>query len=221
MSGAPEDQRPAIRARGLDLEVQPGEMLAVTGPSGSGKSTLLYALSGLIGLDAGVVEIAGRIPARPADWTRMRSGPLGLVFQDPWLLPTLTAAQNVELPMIGVEPSARVRAERVSEAMALAGIPDRGAQSPASLSGGESQRIAIARALVNHPRVILADEPTGELDSENSARILALLADLVRQQGVTVVIVTHDAGIAEACDREYRIIDGRGAFVRGRGEAAG
>lgn len=234
MSADAAEAQPAIRARGLikrypgmrraaldglDLDVRHGEMLAVTGPSGSGKSTLLYALSGLIGLDAGRVEIGGRAPQGKAGWARMRAGPLGLVFQDPWLLPTLSAAQNVELPMIGVEASAGARAARVAEAMALAGISGRAGQTPASLSGGESQRVAIARALVNRPRVILADEPTGELDSTNSARILALFSDLVRDQGVTVVIVTHDPDIAAACGREFRIVDGKGAFLRGAEKA--
>ncbi len=231
-----DERRPlAIRATGLvkryphmrraaldnlDFSVGSGEMVAVTGPSGSGKSTLLYALSGLIGLDRGSVSLHDTVPGGRSDWTAMRAGPLGLVFQDPWLLPTLSAAQNVELPMIGVERAAGLRADRVGAVLDLVGLSDKAGRDPASLSGGERQRVAIARALVNRPRIILADEPTGELDSTSSDRIIALFADLVKSQGVTLVIVTHDRDIARRCGREFRIVDGQGAFLDSAGGVA-
>lgn len=192
----------------VSLEVGVGEMLAITGPSGSGKSTALYALAGLITLEAGEVEVLGQIPKSRPEWARVRAQSLGLVFQEDWLLPTLTAEQNVELPMMGVEPSATRRRERARVALAQVGLEAHLDRLPAGLSGGERARVAIARALANDPRVILADEPTGELDSENSAAVVALLSKL-NQSGTAVVIVTHDPNVAAACHRELSIVDGR------------
>lgn len=192
----------------LSLDVEPGDMLAITGPSGSGKSTALYAMAGLIGLEAGEVSVLGETPKGRAAWARLRSRKIGLVFQDDWLLPTLTALQNVEMPMIGVERSARLRAERARAALAEVGLEGHAARHPAGLSGGERQRVAIARALANRPPLLLADEPTGELDVANSRRVVALLAAL-NAAGTTVVIVTHDPVVAAACSREVRIVDGR------------
>ncbi|MAM63119.1 ABC transporter ATP-binding protein [Maritimibacter sp. UBA3975] len=192
----------------LSLDVAEGEMLAITGPSGSGKSTALYAMAGLIRLDAGAVTVLGQTPVRRADWARVRAASLGLVFQDDWLLPTLTAVQNVEMPMIGVERSATLRAERAHAALDRVGLAKHADRLPAGLSGGERQRVAIARALANSPAVVLADEPTGELDVANSERVVGLLRGL-NDAGTTVVIVTHDPGVAAACGREVHMVDGK------------
>ncbi|WP_246137978.1 ABC transporter ATP-binding protein [Maritimibacter fusiformis] len=194
---------------GLSLMVETGEMLAITGPSGSGKSTAMYALAGLIGLEAGRVEIAGRRPEGRADWTRLRAGPIGLVFQEDWLLPTLSAAQNVAMPMVGGRRRARDRLIRAEALLAEVGLAGMGARAPAGLSGGERQRVAIARALANDPSILLADEPTGELDRDNSRQIVRLLSELSARAGVTMVIVTHDPEVAAACTRQVRLVDGR------------
>jgi len=218
---------PAIRARGLakmfqdgavhalngiDFDARPGDMTAITGPSGSGKSTLLYALSGLIVPDDGEVSICGTAPRNPRDWARLRSGPIGLIFQEDWLLPNLTAAENIELPMIGVVSSQSARRERIERLLDQVNARGFAHRYPASLSGGERQRIAIARGLANRPEILLADEPTGELDSANSRAIIALLARLREAEGLTVVIVTHDSGIAAQCDRRFEMIDGTGRY---------
>ncbi|MCP4383163.1 MAG: ABC transporter ATP-binding protein [Hyphomicrobiales bacterium] len=198
---------------GVNFHANPGDMIAVIGPSGSGKSTLLYALSGLIELDAGTVRIDGVTPASSAEWVRLRARHIGLVFQDDWLLDRLTAAENVELPMIGVEPDARARCARVRDLLARVNATDFGDRMPAGLSGGERQRIAIARSLANRPRLLLADEPTGELDTVNSRGIVELLIALREQEATTVIMVTHEADIASVCDRRFAVQDGRGRYV--------
>jgi len=197
---------------GLDFEARAGDMTAIVGPSGSGKSTLLYALSGLIDLDAGDVTICGETPATRAQWTRARQTRIGLVFQDDWLLPTLTAAQNVELPMIGVVADADARRARVRTLLARVNAEALAERMPDGLSGGERQRIAVARGLANGPSILLADEPTGELDSANSRTIVALLQELREKEGLTVLIVTHDPAVAAACDRRYVLTDGLGRY---------
>jgi ABC-type lipoprotein export system ATPase subunit len=198
---------------GLSIDVAQGAMIALVGPSGSGKSTLLYALAGLVDLDVGTIVIEGRRPGGEADWTRLRASTIGLVFQESWLLPTLTAAQNIELPMVGVEASARVRTRRVEELLETVGMAGFAGRMPDSLSGGERQRIAMARSLANGPRILLADEPTGELDSANSARIMEMMAKLRAERGVTMLIVTHDPRMAAYCDRRYEVVDGTGTYV--------
>jgi putative ABC transport system ATP-binding protein len=192
----------------VSLSVPEGEMLAITGPSGSGKSTALYAMAGLIGLEAGSVSVQGKTPRGRADWARLRARKIGLVFQDDWLLPTLSAVQNVEMPMIGVERSAAARIARAQAALAEVGLSAHAERNPAGLSGGERQRVAIARALANRPAILLADEPTGELDTANSTRVVELLKGL-NAAGTTVVIVTHDPDVAAQCGREVHIVDGK------------
>jgi len=197
----------------LDFDAVPGEMTAVTGPSGSGKSTLLYALSGLIDLEAGSVTVSGEMPKNHGQWTLMRQRHIGLIFQDDWLLPTLTCAQNVELPMIGVEPSQSRRQDRVGRLLERVNAADLADRRPAGLSGGERQRVAVARSLANRPGILLADEPTGELDSANSRTVMDLLTTLSTREKMTVVIVTHDPAVAKACGRHFVLRDGKGAYT--------
>lgn len=198
---------------GIDIQIDRGDMTAIVGPSGGGKSTLLYALSGLIGLDRGSVEICGRTPASAADWAMIRSTRIGLVFQEDWLLPNLTAAENIELPMLGVETDQAAKRQRIDWLLDEVNANGLGDRMPASLSGGERQRIAIARGLANNPQFLLADEPTGELDSENSEAIITLLTRLRDEEGLTVIIVTHDRQIAARCGRHFRVRDGKGHYV--------
>jgi ABC-type lipoprotein export system ATPase subunit len=202
----PTMEHPALDE--LSLDVASGEMLSITGPSGSGKSTALYAMAGLIGLDGGRVEVLGEVPNSRADWANLRARRIGLVFQDDWLLPTLTALQNVEMPMIGVVASALERVERARAALGQVGLAALADRHPAGLSGGERQRVAIARALANAPAILLADEPTGELDVANSANVVALLKAL-NAGGTTVVIVTHDREVVAQCSRAVHIVDGK------------
>lgn len=197
---------------GVDLDVEEGAMVALTGPSGSGKSTLLYALAGLVTLDAGRVMITGTRPADSAAWTRLRAGTIGLVFQESLLLPALNVAQNIELPMIGVEGNGKARAARVGDLLAAVGLEGFERRLPDSLSGGERQRAAIARSLANRPRLLLADEPTGELDSGNTAKVMELIHKLHETEGLTVLIVTHDSAIAATCSRRFTLADGRGRY---------
>ncbi len=201
----------AVRALdGIDLRVAEGEMVAIMGPSGSGKSTLLHILGALDRPDGGSVEIAGRRYDNLSDHelTRMRGDVFGFVFQFFNLLPTLTAAENVLLPaLINGERPGR-RAARVDELMGMVGLGDRASHLPTELSGGEQQRVAIARALLRDPTVVLADEPTGNLDSASGATVMALLRRVV-DGGQTVVMVTHDPGAAALADRVVFLRDGR------------
>lgn len=198
---------------GVDIDVPAGSAIAITGPSGSGKTTLLHALAGLLPLETGRIEIAGAAPVRSADWTRLRRQKIGLIFQDDWLLPALTAAQNVEIAMEGTALSrseCRARARALLDRVNADGFADR---HPAGLSGGERQRIAVARGLANRPAMLFADEPTGELDSANSKNIANLLLELQQAGSLTLLIVTHDPGLASRCPLQFVMRDGRGAFA--------
>lgn len=200
----------AVRAlRGVDARVADGEFLAIMGPSGSGKSTLLHILGALDRPTAGSVEIRGRRYDDLGDraLTRLRGEVFGFVFQFFNLLPTLTAAENVLLPALVAGEPPRAYAERTDELLALVGLADRAGHLPAEMSGGEQQRVAIARALLRQPEVLLADEPTGNLDSASGAMVLDLLRRLVTD-GQTVVMVTHDAGAAARADRVVFLRDG-------------
>jgi putative ABC transport system ATP-binding protein len=199
-----------VRAlRGVDLRVAEGEFLAIMGPSGSGKSTLLHILGGLDRPTAGTVALDGRRYDDLADrqLTRLRGQEFGFVFQFFNLLPTLTAAENVLLPALVAGERPAEHAQRVDELLELVGLADRAAHRPSELSGGEQQRVAIARALLRRPHVLLADEPTGNLDSASGHAVLALLRTLV-DDGQTVVMVTHDAGAAALADRVVFVRDG-------------
>ena len=201
----------AVRAlRGVDLRVADGEFVAIMGPSGSGKSTLLHILGALDRPTDGSVEIHGRRYDDLADreLTKLRGETFGFIFQFFNLMPTLTAAENVLLPaLVAGEPPSDY-ADRTHELMALVGLTDRAAHLPSELSGGEQQRVAIARALLREPDVLLADEPTGNLDSTSGAIILNLLRRLV-DEGQTAVMVTHDASAAALADRVVFLRDGQ------------
>jgi putative ABC transport system ATP-binding protein len=195
--------------RGIDLTIHRGEFLAVMGPSGSGKTTLLNCLSGLDDIDEGAVWVDGYdIHTMPdADRTAHRARSMGFIFQSYNLIPVLSAVENVELPLllIGVRPSqARDWARQMLENVGLGGRQE---HRPNELSGGEQQRVAVARALVTRPAVVWADEPTGNLDSQMAASVLQLLHD-VHASGQTIVVVTHDAGIARTAWRLVRMQDG-------------
>jgi putative ABC transport system ATP-binding protein len=200
---------------GVDVELRPGDMAAVMGPSGCGKTTLLNCLSGLDEADAGEVRIGGEDITRMSDRrrTQHRARTMGFVFQAFHLVPVLTALQNVELPLqlLGVR-RAEAKA-RASAAVGAVGLADRASHLPSELSGGQQQRVAIARAIVNRPRVVWADEPTGNLDRRSGEEVLELFAALNRDEGVTFVIVTHDARVAQRANRVIEMDSGR--IVRG------
>ena len=202
---------PVRALRGVSLEVRRGERLALLGKSGSGKSTLLHILGGLDRPSAGGVEVEGRELTRLSsdDLARYRLEIVGMIFQAFHLIPWRTACDNIELPLTfaGVpRGERRLKAERALEEV---GLGHRLHHRPGELSGGEQQRVAIARALVNQPRLLLADEPTGNLDSDNAAGIMDLLDDHVRRHGATLVLVTHDEDLAQRFgDRVRRIRDG-------------
>ncbi|MEN9978801.1 MAG: ABC transporter ATP-binding protein [candidate division WOR-3 bacterium] len=199
-----------VRAlNGISLEISRGEYVALMGPSGSGKSTLMHILGCLDTPDAGSYFFDGDDTARFNDreLARLRNRAFGFVFQSFNLLPRLSALANVELPMLYAGIRRRARIKRATELLELVGLGDRLRHKPNELSGGEMQRVAIARALANEPEVILADEPTGNLDSRTGAEIMRLF-DRLAEEGKTVVIVTHDPGIAEHCRRIVRLRDG-------------
>ena len=201
----------AVRAlRGVELRVDNGEFVAIMGPSGSGKSTLLHILGALDSPTDGSVEIHGRRydDLRDRELTELRGETFGFVFQFFNLMPTLTAAENVLLPALVAGESPSDYADRTDELLAMVGLTDRAAHLPSELSGGEQQRVAIARSLLRKPDVLLADEPTGNLDSTSGATILGLLRRLV-DEGQTVVMVTHDAGAAALADRVVFLRDGQ------------
>jgi len=197
--------------RGVDLDIAPGEFVCIEGPSGSGKSTLLQLLGALDTPSAGTIALEGADLARASDaaLTGIRAKRIGFVFQQFNLIPTLSAAENVALAMA---PHHTVRAERDERASALltrVGLGHRLEHLPSRLSGGEQQRVAIARALANAPDVIVADEPTGNLDSESAGGVLSLLTELRERDRVTVIIATHDPEVAQHASRHIRLRDGR------------
>jgi putative ABC transport system ATP-binding protein len=195
--------------RGVDLMVSAGEAVAVMGPSGSGKTTLINLATGLDAPDTGTVRIGGEAVAKAARWTVLRRGTIGIVFQAFHLIGSLTARENVEIPLIGAGVPARRRHARARASLERVGLAERAGHLPAALSGGERQRVAIARAMVNDPALIVCDEPTGSLDSAASERIVALLLELVRGSGAGMLVVTHDAGVAARMDRVVGLVDGR------------
>ncbi len=192
---------PALR--GVDLSVRKGEMLAIMGPSGCGKTTLLNVLSGIDEMTAGEVWIAGEPLSRMGDnqKTDFRAMKMGFIFQSYNLLPVLRAVENVELPLLVRGDDPKPARKKAVEALEAVGLGDKVAKKPAELSGGEQQRVSIARSLVNEPDIVFADEPTGNLDSETTADVIALMKRLHREKGLTFIIVTHDATVGNATQR--------------------
>jgi putative ABC transport system ATP-binding protein len=194
----------------LDLTVGVGELVAVMGPSGSGKTTLLNCLSGLDDIDAGHVRVAGRdlFSMSDADRTEHRARSMGFVFQSFNLIPTLTAQENVETALEPLGVPAEERRRRAAAALESVGLADRANHVPGELSGGQQQRVAIARALVKEPDVLLADEPTGNLDEQTRDEIMDLLEAIRRDRGLTLVIVTHDSAVARRAQRRLILRNG-------------
>jgi putative ABC transport system ATP-binding protein len=206
-----QGQTQVFAVRDLDLRIEAGEFVAVAGPSGSGKTTLLQLLGALDRPSAGEILFEGRDLAKlgETELTRLRFTAIGFVFQQFNLIPTLTAAQNVELALAPRRFSANRRRETVAELLGAVGLASRGHHLPSQLSGGEQQRVAIARALANEPRALLADEPTGNLDSTTGDEIIGLLGQLTADRGQTTILVTHDSDVAAAAARTIRMQDGR------------
>lgn len=194
----------------LNLEVPRGEFLALMGPSGSGKTTLLNLISGIDSPTTGMLVIDGENIAvfSRKQLTKWRSQKVGYIFQMYHLIPVLTAFENVELPLLITPLSRAERRKKVEEALDLVGLMDRSHHTPAELSGGQEQRVAIARALVGDPPLLVADEPTGDLDRESANGILALLQSFAREKGKTIVMVTHDARAAAAAHRTLHLEKG-------------
>jgi len=193
----------------VSLEIREGEMVAVMGPSGSGKSTLLNMVGALDRPTSGTVFIDGHDLAQVRDIDSFRARTVGFVFQMHNLIPTLTALENVEVPMRGQGLGAGSRRGRARELLATVGLAEREGHLPSQLSGGQRQRVAIARALANEPRLILADEPTGNLDSVSGQEVIDLLRALNRDQATTVILVTHDSRVARATGRILNMMDGK------------
>ena len=194
--------------RRVTLTLARGEYVAITGPSGCGKSTLLHVLCGIEVPTGGTVLFEGRSTPRHDDWIRLRARCVGLVFQASNLLPTLTAVQNVEIPMFGLVRSRTEREARARRLIARVGLTDRATHRPAEMSGGQQQRVAVARALANAPTLILADEPTGNLDSASALDILELLESWRREASATLIVATHDNTVAARADRLITMRDG-------------
>ncbi|HEX3291690.1 MAG TPA: ABC transporter ATP-binding protein [Gaiella sp.] len=196
--------------RGVDLTLARGEMVAIMGPSGCGKTTLLNCLSGLDSVDDGEVVIDGTSLSDMSDRDRTdyRARHMGFVFQFYNLMPVLSAVENVELPLLVARESAGVARRRAIDALELVGLAHRASHVPDELSGGERQRVTIARSLVNDPAVVWADEPTGDLDSENAQEIVALMRRLNVERGLSFLIVTHDISVGRSTDRIIRMLDG-------------
>ncbi|MEM0050625.1 MAG: ABC transporter ATP-binding protein [Candidatus Bathyarchaeia archaeon] len=207
--------------RGVNLEVDRGEFLAVVGPSGSGKSTLLHLIGGLDRPTRGLVRVGGiEVSSLKSDreLSRYRNEYVGFVFQFFHLIPRLTALENVELPLVarGVDPKERRR--RALEALKLVGLEHRARHRPTELSGGEQQRVAIARAIVTQPKLLLADEPTGNLDSSNARIVINLFRKLIEELNLTVVMATHNLELLDYCDNAVRLVDGSIAGIYSKSE---
>jgi putative ABC transport system ATP-binding protein len=200
---------PIQALRGVSMTVAASEFVTITGPSGSGKSTLMNLIGSLDRPDSGTVTVNGVPVPEPRLAVEFRRHTVGFVFQDYMLLPYLTARANVESALMATGFSRRERRERSTELLTEVGIADRAEHLPSELSGGQRQAVALARALANGPRLLLADEPTGALDSDSAARALELLARLRDTHGMTVIVVSHDAAVAARADRVVTLVDGQ------------
>jgi len=198
--------------RGVDFRIAEGEFVAIVGPSGSGKTTLLQMLGALDRPSEGSLSFRGKSLVDLHDPATYRAREIGFVFQAFHLLPTFTAVENVQLPMFEVDRPRAERKPRAIELLKAVGLEARTDHLPAKLSGGERQRVAIARSLANDPSVLLADEPTGNLDSENARNILELLARIQRERNMTLVLITHDMAVARRASRAIQMKDGRVVF---------
>ena len=196
--------------KGIDLEINKGEIISIVGPSGAGKTTLLQIMGTLDEPDAGVVQIDGTMVSRmkEKELSAFRNKNIGFVFQFHQLLPEFTALENVMIPALIAGVSSKEAHERAMKILDFMGLVDRASHKPNELSGGEKQRVAVARALINDPAVILADEPSGSLDTHNKEDLHQLFFDLRDRLGQTFVIVTHDEGLAKITDRTVHIVDG-------------
>ncbi len=195
--------------RGVDFSINAGEFVSIGGQSGSGKSTLLHLLGGLDIPTSGEVLFHGAALGSSISLDEYRCHHVGFVFQSFYLLPTLRARENVEAPMLATSKGGGNHAERAEALLREVGLEHRMRQHPNELSGGERQRVAIARALANNPSILLADEPTGNLDSVNSARIMELLTGIQKTRGMTLIVITHEDEIANSAPRHIRVHDGR------------
>ena len=193
---------------GVDMQIAKGEFVSVQGPSGSGKSTLLNMIGALDRPSKGKALVGGRDLAQVRDLDTFRARTVGFVFQLHNLIPTLTARENVEVPMVGHRGRGE-RRERAEELLRLVGLGHRMDHLPNQLSGGQRQRVAVARALANEPEIILADEPTGDLDTETGAEVVSLMQELNRELGSTFIVVTHDPSVARQADRILTMCDGK------------
>ena len=203
------DDGHVLALRGVTFSINEGESVAIVGSSGSGKSTLLALLGTLDSADKGVIRFRGEDITKLADPAKFRAQNIGFVFQAFHLLPTLTALENVQVPMFELNMHVRERQRKARELLEVVGMGHRLDHLPAKLSGGERQRVAIARSLANDPGILLADEPTGNLDSKNSQQILDLLGRLHQEKGMTLILVTHDMHVARAAERIITMRDGQ------------
>ncbi|HII84406.1 MAG TPA: ABC transporter ATP-binding protein [Methanobacterium subterraneum] len=194
---------------GLNLEVKKGEFLSIMGPSGSGKSTLLNMIGALDVADEGTIKVAGIDLMKTKELSQFRSQEIGFVFQMHNLIPNLTVLENVEIPLYETDLSSSQMHERAMELLKAVDLEEKADQIPTKLSGGERQRVAIARALVNNPSIILADEPTGSLDSKTGDVILKLMSDLHEKENVTLVMVTHEPYVGNMAERIVNVLDGK------------
>jgi ABC-type lipoprotein export system ATPase subunit len=198
-----------VALKDISLAFGEGESVAILGPSGSGKTSMIHVMCGIRIPARGAVLWRGEPVMTLRQWTDLRRTEIGIVFQDFNLFPTLTASENLEVAMFGTVLTSGQRRHRVAEALDAVGLSGRATHLPQELSGGERQRVAIARSIINQPKLLLADEPTGNLDSANSEAILSLLLDLQRIRGATLVMVSHDVEQASRCSRRIDMKDGR------------
>jgi putative ABC transport system ATP-binding protein len=196
---------------GVDLDIRKGEFISIIGPSGSGKSTLLNMLGSLDIADEGTINVAGYDlkNSKDKELNNFRSDKIGFIFQLHNLIPNLSVLENIEIPMFSGKLSSKERRERAYFLLDLVNLSDKSHLKPTKLSGGERQRVAIARSLANDPSIILADEPTGSLDSKNSENVMNLLMDLHKKSNVTLIVVTHDLNVAKLAERSIEVLDGK------------
>jgi putative ABC transport system ATP-binding protein len=194
---------------GISLNIKKGEFISIIGPSGSGKSTLLNMLGALDKPDSGEIIVAGEDLKKSKKLNEFRAKKIGFIFQLHNLIPNISTVENVELPMYGHGVKSKNMREKALNALKFMGLEDRADILPTKLSGGQRQRVAIARALINDPEIILADEPTGALDSENSKKVMNLLKKMHEEKNVTLIVITHDLEIAKMAQRTIRVLDGK------------